>query len=121
MHSYKSIIRIIAASYVILFAITGIYAQSSNRLTLQDLLSAEPIGDAVLAPDGKSFALIRSGQIALLPSEGGWPVTLTSTQGGKSGIAWSPDGTQLAYISQGSIWSVPVSGGPPPRLTKGSH
>jgi dipeptidyl aminopeptidase/acylaminoacyl peptidase len=93
------------------------HAQSGARLTLQDILSSEGVGETALSPAGKTFALTRNGQIVLLPSEGGWPVTLTSTQGGKSGLAWSPDGKQLAYASQGSIWIVPVSGGQPHRLT----
>jgi len=96
------------------------HAQEGGHLTLQDLLSVEPIGESALSPDGKTIALTRSGQIALLPSEGGWPVLLTSTQGGKSGLAWSPDGKRIAYASQGSIWVVPVSGGVPHRLTNAS-
>lgn len=87
------------------------------RLTLDDLLSAEPIGETALSPDGKSFAFVRAQQIALMPAMGGWPVTLTSTPGGKSDVAFSPDGKQLAFASQGSIWVVPVAGGAPTRLT----
>ena len=88
-----------------------------HRLMLEDLLSAEPIGDAALSPDGATIALIRSAQIALLPSGGGWPVTLTSSPGAKSGLSWSPDGRTLAYASQGSIWTVRVDGEQPKRLT----
>jgi dipeptidyl aminopeptidase/acylaminoacyl peptidase len=92
-------------------------AQEGSHLTLQDLLSVEPIGESALSPDGKTIALTRAGQIALLPAEGGWPVTLTSTLGGKSGLAWSPDGKRIAYAGQGSIWVVSASGGSPHRLT----
>jgi dipeptidyl aminopeptidase/acylaminoacyl peptidase len=90
---------------------------AAARLTLEDLLSVEPIGQTALSPDGKTFAFVRSGQIVLMPSTGGWPVTLTSTAGGKSGLTWSPDGSVIAFASGGSIWSVPVSGGAPKRLT----
>src|SRR5260370_35165639 len=69
---------------------TKLHAQEGGHLTLQDLLSVEPIGESALSPDGKTIALTRSGQIALLPSEGGWPVLLTSTEGGKSGLPWPP-------------------------------
>jgi dipeptidyl aminopeptidase/acylaminoacyl peptidase len=93
------------------------YAQTSARLTLQDILPPEGIGESALSPDGRTIAFSRDGQIVLLPAEGGWPVTLTSTQGGKSGVAWSPDGKELAYVSQGGIWVVPVAGGAPCRLT----
>ena len=92
-------------------------AYAQERLTLQDLLAVEPIGETALSPDGKTIALVRSGQIVLLPSAGGWPVLLTSTQGGKAGLAWSQDGQKLAYASQGSIWTVPAAGGAPRRLT----
>jgi dipeptidyl aminopeptidase/acylaminoacyl peptidase len=92
-------------------------AQVNAHLTLQDLLSVEPIGETTLSPDGKTIALTRAGQIDLLPSEGGWPVPLTSTQGGKTGLAWSPDGKQIAYASQGSIWVVDAASGLPRRLT----
>ena len=92
-------------------------AQESGHLTLQDLLSIEPIGESALSPDGKTVALTRSGQIVLMPADGGWPVPLTSTQGGKSGLAWSQDGKRIAYASQGGIWVVSVSGGSPRRLT----
>jgi len=84
---------------------------------LEDLLSAEPIGETALSPDGKTFAMTRGGQIVLMPSEGGWPVTLTSNAGGKSGLSWSPNGRTIAYASQGNIWAVPVAGGTPRRLT----
>ena len=97
---------------------TALFAAEPHRLTLEDLLSAEPIGDAALSPDGKTFALARAGQIQLLPADGGWPVTLTSSAGAKSGLDWSPDSRAIAYASQGSIWTVSVDGGPPKRLTR---
>ena len=96
---------------------TELKAQEGGHLTLQDLLSIEPIGESALSPDGKTVALSRDGQIVLLPAEGGWPVTLTSTQGGKSGPAWSPDGKRIAYVNQGNIWVVSAAGGTPHRLT----
>lgn len=107
------------------FALAGTHRLQSapnvsegHRLTLEDLLSVEPISETVLSPDGKTFATVRSGQIVLLPADGGWPVTLTSIAGGKSGLSWSPDGKALAFASQGSIWTVSVSGGSPRRLTR---
>jgi dipeptidyl aminopeptidase/acylaminoacyl peptidase len=89
----------------------------SHRLTLDDLVSVEPLGEAVLSPDGATFAMVRGGQILLMPSGGGWPVTLTSTAGGKAGLSWSPDGRRIAFASSGGIWTVSASGGPPRRLT----
>lgn len=111
--------RSIVVSQVLSIAFLVVHgaALAQARLTLQDLLSVEPIGETALSPDGKTVAFVRSGQIDLLSTAGGWPVLLTSTQGGKTGLSWSPDGSQLAYASQGSIWAVPVAGGAPKRLT----
>ncbi len=93
-----------------------VFAQG-RRVTLDDLLSVEAIGETALSPDGKTFAMTRNGQIVLMPSEGGWPVTLTSSTGGKSGLSWSPDGHSIAFASQGGIWTVSIAGGAPRRLT----
>jgi len=119
MRSFRRRLRNLAIAVLFCpFALSAIAdAQANGHLTLQDLLSVDPIGDSALSPDGKTIALTRSGQIFLLPSEGGWPVPLTSTAGGKAGLAWSPDSKQLAYVSQGSIWIVPATGGSPRRLT----
>jgi Tol biopolymer transport system component len=56
----------------------------------------------------------------LLSSDGGWPVLLTTSPGGKSEVSWSPDSKKLAFVSQGSIWVVPAAGGQPRRLTDGA-
>jgi dipeptidyl aminopeptidase/acylaminoacyl peptidase len=105
----------------ILLAACGLLAGSlhaqGRRLTLDDLVSVEAIGETALSPDGRTFAMTRNGQIVLMPSDGGWLVTLTSSTGGKSGLSWSPDGRMIAFASQGGIWVVPVTGGPPRRLT----
>lgn len=101
----------------ILLLFCGALGAQTHRLTLEDLVSAEPAGETVLSPDGKMFAMTRNGQIVLMPADGGWPVTLTSAAGGKSGLSWSPDGRTIAYASQGSIWVVPAGGGAPRRLT----
>lgn len=112
-------IRVLTAATLLLSPnlVIGLHAQEGARLTLQDLLSVEPIGETALSPDGNTLALTRSGQIVLLPTAGGWSVPLTSASGGKSELAWSPDGKQVAYASQGSIWVVSASGGAPRRLT----
>jgi dipeptidyl aminopeptidase/acylaminoacyl peptidase len=88
------------------------------KLTLEDLVNAEGLSAPVLSPNGQWFALSRQGQIALFSSDGGWPSTLTTTAGGKSGLRWSPNGSEIAFASENSIWKVPAAGGPPVRLTE---
>jgi dipeptidyl aminopeptidase/acylaminoacyl peptidase len=92
-------------------------ATSGARITFDDLASLESIGAPVLSPTGTELAFVDNGQIALMPADGGWPIRLTTTPGGKSGLAWSPDGRSIAFASQGSIWTVPSRGGEPRRLT----
>ena len=108
-------------TFTMFLGICGALAAQNHRLTLEDLLSVEPIGETALSPDGKTFAMTRNGQIVLMPAEGGWPVTLTSTAAGKSGLSWSPDSRSIAYASQGGIWVVPASGGAPRRVTNAAN
>jgi dipeptidyl aminopeptidase/acylaminoacyl peptidase len=107
---------------VVLFANTlalGQVANSAKRITVEDLVALPSLGVPELSPDGKQFALVRGEQIVLWAVDGGVPVTLTTTPGGKSELRWSPDTKELAFISQGSVWVVSVSGGQPKRLTGG--
>ncbi|MGA3133075.1 MAG: S9 family peptidase [Terracidiphilus sp.] len=94
-------------------------AGTPARLTLEDLVDTTGLTAVDLSPDGKQFAVAHSGQLALIPSAGGWPVTLTSTAGAKQSPKWSPDGKFIAYVSDGAIWKVSVDGGQPLRLTEG--
>jgi len=98
---------------------SGQVAEKSGRIRVEDLVALPSLGNPVLSPDGKQFALVRDGEILLWPSAGGIPATLTTTPGGKSDLNWSPDGKRLAFICQGSVWVVPAAGGQPKRLTGG--
>src|SRR5277367_4068359 len=99
----------------------GAAVNSQAKLTLEDLVDATGLSSVDLSPDGRQFAIVHSGQIALVSSDGGWPVELTTTPGGKQGIKWSPDGRSIAFVSEGAIWTVPAVGGQPIRLTDGRH
>jgi dipeptidyl aminopeptidase/acylaminoacyl peptidase len=94
-------------------------APKAAHLTLEDLVEAQGVQAPTLSPDGQWFALPWQGQIVLTASQGGWPIPLTSTTGGKSGLDWSSDGGSLAFASGGAIWTVPSAGGQPVRLTEG--
>ncbi|HJZ68967.1 MAG TPA: S9 family peptidase [Blastocatellia bacterium] len=113
-------LRLLAVILIVVTPAASVLSQQaakSEKITLEDVLAVEPLGAPVLSPDGTQFAMVRNEQIALMPSEGGWPATLTTTVGAKSGIAWSPDGKMLAFTSQGGIWVVDAAGGEPKRLT----
>ncbi|MFY9556146.1 MAG: S9 family peptidase, partial [Blastocatellia bacterium] len=110
-------LTLMLALLVVIAPVPGAPSLKPDKITLEDLLAVEPVGTPVLSPDGTQFALVRNEQIVVMPSDGGWPSTLTTTAGGKSGLSWSPDGQMLAYASQGGIWVVDVRGGEPSRLT----
>src|SRR5689334_15390465 len=109
----------IAVIGLLAFVVPQARGAETARVTLEDLVAVPTVSTMVLSPDGKQFATIQNGQIALMPADGGWPVILTTTSGQKSDVCWSPDGKRLAFGSQGSIWVVPVEGGQPKRLTEG--
>lgn len=118
MHTLHRLVHISIAVIAFSCAVASIgFGQVSGHLTLQDLLSVTPITETALSPDGKTIAFTRNGQIMLMPADGGWPIEVTSTIGGKSGLAWSPDGKRLAFVSLGNIWVVAATGGTPHRLT----
>ena len=105
-----------ALLFCCLILVPAAWSQQS-RITLEDLVSIDAPGAPVLSPDGKTFAMTRGGQIVLVPADGGWPVTLTTTQGGKASLDWSPDGRMIAFAGGGNIWVVSASGGAPRQLT----
>ena len=109
----------VAGSFIALIGFAGLSAGAEARahFTLNDILSVEPIGETALSPDGTRIALVRGGQIQLMPATGGWPVPLTAAPGNKTGLSWAPDGSKIAYASGGSIWTVSLSGGQPHRVT----
>jgi dipeptidyl aminopeptidase/acylaminoacyl peptidase len=116
MKTFQRFSLALLAATLFSFPVSG---QQRRPITLQDLVSLNPFaGQAgVLAPDGKHFAVVEKGQIALLPVDGSAPVPVTATQGAKSEVSWSADSKKLAFVSQGQIWVVPVSGGEPVKLT----
>jgi Tol biopolymer transport system component len=90
-----------------------------NRITLEDLVNVVRERPGVLSPDGRYFAIIDKGQVALQPATGGPSHPVTSTIGPKSEVSWSPDSKKLAFVSKGSIWIVSASGGEPLQITDG--
>jgi dipeptidyl aminopeptidase/acylaminoacyl peptidase len=104
---------------LLLFAAAVPSFSQESRITLEDLVNTVRERPGVLSPDGRYFAIVDRGQIALQPVAGGRTLPVTSGPNSKSEVSWSPDGKRLAFVSKGSIWVVSVSGGEPFRLTEG--
>src|SRR5882757_995763 len=106
------------AAFLLFVAAVPSFAQKS-RITLEDLVNVVRERPGVLSPDGRYFAIIDKGQVALQPATGGPSHPATSTIGPKSEVSWSPDSKKLAFVSKGSIWIVSASGGEPLKITDG--
>jgi dipeptidyl aminopeptidase/acylaminoacyl peptidase len=106
------------SAFLLVLSAAPLFGQQ-KEITLQDLIQTNPVRPGVLSPDGKSFAVIEKGQIALKPVSGGPAVSVTTDPAPKSEVNWSPDSRKLAYVSKGDIWIISESGGEPVQLTDG--
>jgi dipeptidyl aminopeptidase/acylaminoacyl peptidase len=106
------------AALLLFVAALPSFAQKT-RITLEDLVNVVRDRPGVLSPDGRNFAIIDKGQVALQPVTGGPSHPVTSTIGSKSEVSWSPDSKKLAFVSKGSIWVVSASDGEPLQITDG--
>lgn len=74
-----------------------------------------------LSPDGKNIAFTYSGDIYLVPSEGGMARQLTANTAHDYAPVWSPDSKHIAFASarEGSmdVYVTSIAGGTPRRLT----
>ena len=82
-----------------------------------------------VSPDGSRIAFVRAingatGDIHLLPFNGGTPTRVTSDNQDIIGLDWMPDGRSLVFASDRaggySIFRVPVEGGTPQVVAGGS-
>jgi dipeptidyl aminopeptidase/acylaminoacyl peptidase len=105
----------------ILFASPAGRAQGTQevagKITFEDLISIPDLEEAVLSPDGAQVAIVRRDQIELIPTDGGLPVTLTTTPGKKAEVSWAPDSKALAFTSHDSVWVMRTSTGKPVQIT----
>ena len=104
---------------LLLFAAAVPSFSQTSRITLEDLVNTVRERPGVLSPDGRYFAIIDRGQIALQPVEGGLSLPVILGPNSKSEVSWSPDSKKLAFVSKGSIWVVSASGGEPLQITDG--
>ena len=86
-------------------------------------LTTRPRAGAIsrLAPDGKTIAFVRKGEIVSIPAAGG-PERRITTVGG-NGISWSPDSLSLAFSDRAvpdgpyGIFLISINSGARRRLT----
>jgi Tol biopolymer transport system component/DNA-binding winged helix-turn-helix (wHTH) protein len=77
------------------------------------------------SPDGNQIAFVRSGNIMVMPAEGGELRRLTPQPVGVQGSpAWTPDGKSILFAARSEgemsgLWRVLVSGGMPILIRKG--
>jgi len=103
--------------------VVRISIEGGDPVRLSDKISAEP----VVAPDGKSFALIYRAapaainQIAIMSIAGGEPQLIRDLPAHYGRFHWTPDGNTLAYADKQegicNIWIQPLDGNPPRQLT----
>ena len=88
---------------------------------LDRILGLRGVGAPAIAPDGKTIAYTRGGEIRLVGADGAGDRALTKG----AAPAFSPDGQRIAYFSSAEfgrqIWTIPVAGGAPTRATSSTE
>lgn len=84
-------------------------AQTRRPMTFDDLISMKRVANAQISPDGSRIAYVvnviskeaNKGQrsIQAVPTAGGAPQPLVTSNGNDDTPRWSPDGTRLAFLS----------------------
>lgn len=78
---------------------TRIWIMDADGANARALTQADADSSPRIAPDGKSVAFVRSGNLYVLPMNGGEPKQLTTISTGVSGPVWSRDGKRIAFAS----------------------
>lgn len=87
----------------------GTFAQSRRAMNFDDLIAMKRVADAQLSPDGSRVAYVvnviskeaNKGKrsIQTVPTAGGAPQPLITSNGNDDTPRWSPDGVRLAFLS----------------------
>lgn len=120
----------------LIIACVGIFVASTvaaapRPFTIEDIYRIKSVRDPQISPDGKWIAFVVSvpsleknrsnSDIWLIPSEGGEPRQLTTSDKRDDTPRWSPDGKQIAFISsrggEPQIYLIDLSGGEAHPLT----
>lgn len=125
--------RYLASALLIALALSSaVFAQqTSQRLTINELLKVRRVGDPQLSPDGSTVAYTITDvdkaanrgttHIYLVPAAGGEPKMLATGERSSNSPRWSPDGRRLAFVStrEGTpqIWTIDVASGAQQKVT----
>ena len=125
--------RYLASALLIALALSSaVFAQqTSQQLTINELLKIRRVGDPQLSPDGRTVAYtitdvdkaVNRGttHIYLVPVTGGEPKMLATGERSSNSPRWSPDSRRLAFVStrEGTtqIWTIDVASGAQQKVT----
>ncbi len=115
-----------------LVACAGPALAAGRAMTIDDLLGVKSVSDPQVSPDGKSVVYVLSeldrstdksnSDLYLIPTEGGEPKRLTTSNASDNHPRWSPDGKSIAFVStrggSAQVWILPIDGGEARPLTK---
>ncbi|UCF06491.1 MAG: S9 family peptidase [bacterium] len=127
----KTLIVIALMAAVCIVAGAAVQAAGKKPWTPDELAKLKRVADPQLSPDGRWIAYVvtvidfeedrGNSDIWLIPSEGGKPRRMTTSEKSDNHPRWSPDGTKLALLSsrdgEQQIYLLPVDGGEAKKLT----
>jgi Tol biopolymer transport system component/tRNA A-37 threonylcarbamoyl transferase component Bud32 len=91
-------------------------ADGSNQVQLTSL-NGPPASRPRWSPDGRYVAFL-SGDIYVVPADGGTPSRFNAQVKGGELPAWSTDGRWLYFTSSSNVWKVPAQEGTAVQITK---
>lgn len=115
----------------LMLATTLVYAQDTEKPTIEDLLNVSFLGDVSYSPDGSQIAFrkttpntennIYSKDLFLYRIDDAEIRQLTTNEASDTYPVWSPDGSQLAFLSDRrggtQIWLMDMAGGEGKQIT----
>ncbi|OQX85351.1 MAG: hypothetical protein B6D63_02465 [Candidatus Latescibacteria bacterium 4484_7] len=106
-------------------------AETKKPFTPDEIWKLNRVSDPELSPDGKWIAYVvtvtdfdanrRNSDIYIIPSTGGKPKKMTTSDKSDNSPRWSPDGKTIAFLSSRDgdtqIYLLPINGGEARKLT----
>lgn len=128
----RFIARSLSAALVLAAAPSFTPAQTTRRMTIDDVIALRSVTDAQISPDGQWVAYVvthadmeqdaSDADIYLVSTKGGEPIRLTTHRKSDTSPRWSPDGRHIAFISardeKPQLYIISPFGGEPERYTE---